>query len=227
MPKYKFKLIIWDFDGVIADTENHYLQNRLTAVNEILKLNWDLGELKKHICGMSDVRSEEVFKKLGIATGEKFWHRVHELDKQMMNDGFSLNPGIEKILSNQSFRQCIATGGNKEKTAVKMKVVNAEKYFKPENIFTGDLVAHGKPEPDLFLLAAEKMGVAPQDCIVVEDSIAGLKAGLKAKMHTAAYIGCAIHNNDNYRQEIANMGIEHIFDDMDDFNRYLLNQYEA
>ena len=48
------------------------------------------------------------------------------------------------------------------------------------------MVEHGKPEPDLFLLAARKMGAEPENCVVIEDSLAGMKAGLKANMNVIA-----------------------------------------
>ena len=56
----------------------------------------------------------------------------------------------------KSFEQCIATGGTMDKTLVKIEAVGIGKYFSPEQIFTADMVEHGKPKPDLFLLAAQK-----------------------------------------------------------------------
>jgi beta-phosphoglucomutase-like phosphatase (HAD superfamily) len=56
-------------------------------------------------------------------------------------------------------------------------------------IFSGDEVAHGKPAPDIFLFAADRMGVSPGRCAVVEDSLSGVTAGLSAGMAVFAYAG--------------------------------------
>ena len=80
-------------------------------------------------------------------------------------------------------------------------------YFPAEHVFTRELVARGKPAPDLFLYAADKMGVKPERCIVVEDSGAGIDAAKAAGMDCIAYLGGGHAKYDWYREKILGYGI--------------------
>ena len=206
------KLLIWDFDGVIADTEKLWIQNRMLLLNKNFGLNWDMNKTYAVLGGMSDKTKKHVLEKLGLKTDEQFWEENKKLDLETMLKGFSLTDGVDNIFKDKTFTQCIATGGFADKTAEKIKIVDIESYFPPETVFTADMVVHGKPEPDLFLLAAEKMGFLPQDCIVVEDSVAGLTAAQKAGMLPLAFTGNSLYDNTDYLLRIKEIGITHLFD---------------
>ena len=216
-------LIIWDFDGVIADTEKLWLQTRMELLNKIYGLDWDLNTANHFLGGMSDKTKQDVLFKLGIKTDEEFWKEALRLDMEKMLKGFALTDGIKEIFFFFFIEQCIATGGIASKTEQKIKMVGIENYFPPQKVFTADMVAYGKPEPDLFLLAAESMGFEPQNCIVVEDSIAGLTAAKKAKMIPVAFIGSDLYDKADYTCRIKNMGINNIFDNMFDVKNFIEN----
>lgn len=213
------KLIIWDFDGVIADTEKLWVASRMELLNLYYNLNWDFDTTNKHIGGRSDKDKKQVFDNLGIKTDQSFWDEAMKLDMQKMAQGFALTPDIEDIFKIKDFEQCIATGGTSKKTDLKIKTVGIQNYFPPQKVFTADLVKYGKPEPDLFLLAAHTMGYEPENCIVVEDSLAGLTAAKKAKMNMIAFVK---YNSANYIEEIKKLNIENIFDNMKDVKNFLL-----
>lgn len=213
------KLIIWDFDGVLADTEKLWLYNRMITINETFGLNWDFSTTSNYLLGMSDKTKREVLDKLGLHTTDDFWIKNKELDYQAMYEkGFELTNGVQDIL-NLDIKQCIATGGLKEKTAVKVKIVGLSDYFTPDKVFTVDMVQKGKPEPDLFLLAAQKSDVKPQDCIVIEDSVAGLKAALKAQMTPICFTKYINPFNKDYFNEVKNLQVNYVFDDMKDIQK--------
>lgn len=222
MSDSKFKLIIWDFDGVIADTEKLWLIDRQKLLNERFNLNWDFNTTNHYLGGMSDLTKRSVLDSLGIKTNDQFWADALALDYQAMKKGFSLTPGIEDIFKLKQIKQCIATGGIRSKTEEKIKTVHIESYFAPEKIFTADMVKYGKPEPDLFLLAAKKMNTLPKDCLVVEDSLAGMKAGLKAGMTTVAFAGFDMNNTPENIQKIKEIGVTNIFFSMADLKDFIL-----
>lgn len=215
------KLIIWDFDGVIADTEKLWVQSRMELLSKVCGVDWDFNTALKHIGGMSDKDKNIVLKKLGICVDDKFWVDAIKLDKEKIKKGFALTEYIENIFNNKDFDQCIATGGTFEKTKIKMKKVNIEKYFPDEKVFTSDMVQKGKPEPDIFLLAAEKMGYNPENCIVVEDSVVGLTAAIRANMTSIAFIK---YSKDYYLDDIKRLGIKNIFEDMRDVEKFILGK---
>ena len=72
------------------------------------------------------------------------------------------------------------------------------------------MVSKGKPEPDIFLLAAKQMNEKVENCIVVEDSIAGMTAAKKAGMDVVAFLGCEMYQNDEYVNKVKSLGVKHI-----------------
>ena len=218
------KLIIWDFDGVIADTEKLWLQVRLEKLNKEFNLNWDMETTNKYIGGMADKTKRKVLNGLGIITDDLFWEETLKTDINKIHSGICLTENIEDIFKLKEYKQCIATGGIYSKTELKIKSVGIEKYFNRENIFTVDMVEKGKPEPDLFLLAAKTIGYKPEDCIVIEDSIAGLTAAIKANMTPIAFTGSDICQNNAYKNKVKELGIKYIFDDMNKIKELLIKE---
>lgn len=216
MNKISKNLIIWDFDGVIADTECLWMENRRQLLKKYFNVDWDLKTTNNHIGGMNWKTRLLTLQQMGFNVDEKFEDEGTELDYQVLTKGISLTPDIEKIFVRQDIKQCIATGGTKEKTKLKLEAVKLDKIFTEDKVFLSEMVAHGKPAPDLFLLAAEKMGERHENCLVIEDSLAGLKAGLSARMTTIAFVGSQMNNNDEYISMVKDLGIKHIFKTMDE-----------
>ena len=75
----------------------------------------------------------------------------------------------------------------------------------------------------MFLFAAKMMNAAPENCIVIEDSLPGLKAAMAAGMTPVAYIGSEMNNNQNYRSKVEQLGITNIFSSMNELEEYLKN----
>ena len=222
MTKISKKLIIWDFDGVLADTEKLWLENRRQMINEKFNLDWDFATTNYHLGGMSDKTKRQNLDKLGLETDDEFWKESMRRDIAVMSQGFDATPGTEEILKNQQIKQCVATGGILSKSIEKLKTIGFwNKYINKDNLFTADMVTHGKPEPDLCLLAAEKMGVSPEECVVIEDSLAGMTAAIKAGMTVIAFIGCDMNNSSDYINKIKSLGVIHIFDNMSEIKDFL------
>ena len=219
------KLVIFDFDGVVADSEKIWLKNRQLTLNERFNLGWDFATTNKYIGGMSDKTKREVLNKLGIITDDEFWKACMEKDfENMKKDGLDIIPYVDEIFECVE-KYCVATGGVFFKTLQKLKSIDMwGKYFDEENTFTVDMVKKGKPEPDLFLFAAKKMGVEPKDCIVIEDSIVGMQAGLNAGMEVIAFLGSEMYQNDEYLAQVKALGIKNIFYDMRDVKEFLLKE---
>lgn len=218
----KKKLIIWDFDGVIADTEKLWLKNRQLLMKEALGIEWDWETVNRHMRGTGDKTKREVLDNLNIATDDDFWDKVLQMDiETMQTEGFVLTPGIEDIFKMKHIKQCIATGGIKDKTAQKIDIAGIRRYFPDNHVFTVDMVEHGKPEPDLFLLAAKSMGEKPENCVIIEDSIAGITASLKAGCLTIAFLAGDLEGDHKHLEKVKKLGVEHIFHNMYDVKAFL------
>ena len=219
------KLIIWDFDGVIADTEKLWLKNRQILMKKLLNVDWDWQTVNQYIRRTGDNTKRDVLDNLGIVTNDDFWNKSIEMDIYTMNtQGFELTPDIEQIFK-LPIKQCIATGGVKDKTALKIKITGISSYFPENKVFTVDMVKNGKPEPDLFILAANSMGEKPQDAVVVEDSIAGLTAAIKAGCLPVAFLAGDLLNDKQHLQKVKDLGVKYIFHNMTDLKNFLLTLF--
>lgn len=219
--KMNKKLIIWDFDGVISDTEHLWIRNWQILLKKNFGVEWDFETAKNELAGLSPKSKIELLHNKGIFIDDKFLQDLRILDWEIMNTEMKAVPEVEEILKNKNIKQCIATGGNLDKTEKKLEILNFKQYFSDNHVFTAQMVEKGKPEPDLFLLAAKSMGEEAKDCVVVEDAIPGLKAAQRAGMVPVAFIGCPMTNTVEYRDTIKNMGIEFIFDKMRDLKIWL------
>jgi len=222
------KLIIWDFDGVVSDTEKLWLDIELEALNRYLGLNWDFETINKYLAGQGYAMQLKVLAGLGIVAPEKMWEEIGQASLQRILAGLERTPGIEKVLELPGFQNAMATGGMFDETLLKLRSVGLDGVFGPLNLVTIDMVKNGKPEPDSFLLAAEKMGFAPKDCIVIEDSIAGLTAAIKARMLPICFVGSEMYrHNKAHLEKVKALGVEYVFETMEEIKNFLAAMIEA
>jgi HAD superfamily hydrolase (TIGR01509 family) len=97
---------------------------------------------------------------------------------------------LEKALTKLDVPFCVATSSSPQRVKHALSVTGLTEYFKTR-VFTCSEVKNGKPAPDIFLHAAAKMGVAAKNCLVIEDSLAGIQAAQAAKMHIIKYTGAS------------------------------------
>ena len=97
-------------------------------------------------------------------------------------------PGIVEALSRLKVRRCVASSSSLERIRLSLSLTGLLEMLNP-HIYSASMVARGKPAPDLFLHAARSMGVRPEDCVVVEDSPAGIDAAKRAGMRVFAFTG--------------------------------------
>jgi len=95
-------------------------------------------------------------------------------------------------LKDKGVRMCVASGSPRDRVLLCLEVAGIRSCFSDDTVFTREQVSRGKPAPDLFLFAAEKMGVSPDKCVVVEDAAAGIEAANAAKMTCIGYLGGGI-----------------------------------
>ncbi len=217
----KEKLLVWDFDGVIADSEILWCKNWQDHLNRI-GCDISFEESVKYLAGVGMTDKVRVLKeKFDIDLPDGVEDAVYKDSVRDMKTKMKMIDGVEQCLNLTQYNHCLATGGSYEKTDIKIDVLKLHKYFNKDNIFSSESVKIGKPEPDLFLLAAEKIGYKPKDCIVIEDSTHGVEAAIRAGMNVIVFTGATHTNNDKYRQKIKDMGVENIFSNMNDVYKFL------
>ena len=220
----KKKLIIWDFDGVIADTDYIWIENLYKNMKSKFNIKDSLSDFYTKYNGMSSITQRIIFNDLGYKTSNYFWKNLRNEFIEKIKRDFPLIDGVCKTISEIKYSQCLATGTPLQHLKIKIKLSGLESIFNKNNTFSSSMVEKGKPEPDLFLLAAKTMGYKPEDCIVIEDSIAGLTAAIKANMTPIAFTGSDICQNNAYKNKVKELGIKYIFDDMNKIKELLIKE---
>lgn len=170
--------IIFDCDGVLVDSE--VINNRvLLEMTAEFGVNMDLTEAVEEFSG---IRLKEAIKALQRratrpfpeSLEQDFRARTYEIFKKEMK----AVPGVKAVLEGLKIPFCVASSGPVEKIKLNLTVTGLIPYFE-NRIFSGYDIGSWKPDPGVFLYAAEKMGFDPSVCAVVEDSKAGITAAVR------------------------------------------------
>jgi HAD superfamily hydrolase (TIGR01509 family) len=210
----RFALVIFDCDGVLVDSE--LITNRIFArmLNE-LGIPVTLEDMFEQFVGRSMATCiEKIAVLLGRPVPEDFVHQYHARTNAALRSGLKAVPGIDTVLDEIKVPYCVASSGSHEKMQTTLGVTGLLPRFQ-NRIFSVTEVARGKPFPDVFLYAAAKLGFAPSDCAVVEDSPAGVAAGVAAGMTVYGY--CALMP----QHRLQEAGAHYTFDSMRELPRLL------
>jgi HAD superfamily hydrolase (TIGR01509 family) len=195
----RFDLVIFDCDGVLIDSERLAIRTESQILTE---LGWPLTEAEviDRFVGRSSVYMQSVIEeKLGRPIDWKvmFERRVREVCER------ELLPveGVIAVLDGLSVPSCVASSSSHQMLEFKLGLTGLAERF-TDRVFSADDVAHGKPDPAVFLFAAESMGVSPSLCAVIEDSVSGVEAGLAAGMTVFAFSGSVTRAKDLERDGV-------------------------
>ena len=183
-------LMIFDCDGVLVDSEplsNRILAERLTAAGLPTTAEESMRDYMGRSWSAVVVRAE---RRLGRPLPEGFAERYHEELYATFARELHAVDGVREALDAIALPSCVASSGSHERIRAALGAAGLLERF-DGRIFSAADVEHGKPAPDLFLYAAARMGFEPRDCIVVEDSPAGVAAGLAAGMTVLGYVALA------------------------------------
>jgi HAD superfamily hydrolase (TIGR01509 family) len=146
---------------------------------------------RKEFCGRSLVSVQREIEAAGVSLGLDFVERWYRELPSLFAGGVESVPYVEDFIAElkaAGIASCVASSARIDKMHLTLGQTGLLAHF-GDVLFSATMVERGKPHPDLFLHAASMMGVAPADCIVVEDSVAGVRAGIAAGMRVFAYHG--------------------------------------
>ena len=205
-------LLIFDCDGVLVDSE-HLACAALAEVMTTLGHSMTSDEAMRAFAGRSlkDVlaRAERLLsrpipKDLGEQAAVQLMARFRRELQAVA--------GVKEAIAALPYRRCVASSSDPSRLTLSLDVTGLSALF-GNNVFSAVEVANGKPAPDLFLLAARRLGEDPSSCIVIEDSVLGVEAAGAAGMAAIGFAG-ASHTNQGLAERLAAAGAEPVIHSM-------------
>ncbi|MFC6633456.1 HAD family hydrolase [Microbulbifer taiwanensis] len=183
------ELVIFDCDGVLVDSESIVCRILAEEMNK-LGMETTAEELDEQFSGRpAQDCLLEIETRFGGPLPDHYFGNTERRIREAFHAELDSVAGIEDLLDHLlqiNLQSCVASSGSHEKMRVTLNKTGLYEYF-DGRIFSAEDVSRGKPHPDLFLHAARTMGVEPQHCLVVEDSIAGVRAAVAAGMPVVGY----------------------------------------
>ncbi len=178
----EIRAILFDMDGLVLDTERLYTRFWQEAAQAL-----GFPMTKAQALGMRSLNREAGAARLRSYFGEKVSYeevrkeRIRRMDAFVKENGVETKPGIRELLSfaqKNGIKTAITTSSPLERTQCYLEKVGLSDSF--DRVFSGYMVERGKPEPDLYLYAAEQLAEKTEHCMVLEDSPAGILAAYRA-----------------------------------------------
>ena len=181
----RYDLVIFDNDGVLVDSEpisNRLLAGYLTELGHPTSYEDSIRDyMGSAMHRIHDLIEERTGERLPEDFDDVFHGRVFAAFERELKPVAGAVGVLEKLAAD-GVAYCVASSGSHERIRVGHRTTGLDRWFEESRIFSSQDVGRGKPAPDLFLYAAERMGVAPERCVVVEDSPLGVRAAVAAGM---------------------------------------------
>jgi len=206
-------LVIFDCDGVLIDSEALAQRVEAACLAEH-GFAIPIEEIAQRYLGISAAAMfADLEQRFGRPLPDGFAELLSRRIATLFEAELAVMPGVAALIDRIEAAVCVASSSRPERLRHTLSLVGLHHRFAP-NIFSATQVARGKPAPDLFLFAAERMGVAPSACVVIEDSVPGVQAGVAAGMRVMGFTGGG-HCAPGHGSRLLEAGATTVFDRMD------------
>lgn len=204
--------IVFDCDGVLVDSEPLSLAC-LTAGLVRIGVPIDVETVRARFAGtaMTSIMAH-VERDYGVVAPDGFVAQVKADTLRAFDAGLKAMPGIAAAVAALGVPCCVASSSDPVRLRHTLGLTGLLPLFEGR-IFSSSMVARGKPAPDLFLHAAAAMGVAPQACLVIEDSLPGVTAARAAGMRVLGFTGGGHWRHDRAGADLTAAGAMRVYGD--------------
>ena len=175
-----YRAVIFDMDGILFDTERIYQETWHELADErgiVLPPDYP-----QRICGSTLPMTHRIVEDVyGVADGVPLVRECRKRVAKRLEAGVPVKRGVPELLAyfkENGIRTAVASSGTIERIRLNLEMTDLTSFF--DVLVCGQDVVNGKPAPDIFLFAAERLGERPEDCLVFEDSVNGVRAGIAA-----------------------------------------------
>ena len=206
--------VIFDCDGVLIDSEIIYHKVEL-AVLAALGLEYDPHEFAARFMGMSDKAFHEALEadalaRLGRSIIADLRLRLRESYSETITENLTIVSGVIAAVDAVRVPRAVASSSTMSALEYKLQLTGLWNRFVP-HVYSAEHVTAGKPAPDLFLHAAQSLGIEPARCLVIEDSANGVCAAKAAGMRVWGFVGGS-HNDSQSGEPLRALGAERIIE---------------
>ena len=210
-------LIIFDCDGVLVDSE--VLSCRcLSKVLASYGIDLGLDQALDLFLGRSMTAVVEHYAALGRPIPEQFSTELTAGVRAAFTSALCPIEGVSSVLEGLQIPHCVASSSDVDRVSLSLSLTGLAPHF-DNRLYTSQMVERGKPAPDLFLYAAERMQVDPRRTLVIEDSISGVAAGKAAGMTVWGFVGGSHYQSRDGQAILREAGADRVFGRMADFWR--------
>jgi beta-phosphoglucomutase-like phosphatase (HAD superfamily) len=204
--------VIFDCDGVLVDSEILAHEVEIEVLQSI-GLHYDRHDFTQRFMGMSDAAffaalDEDGKARLGRSIVEEIRGPMNDRLQKAVAERLVEVPGAARAVKVVSRAKAVASSSTLGRLRIKLSKTGLWQSFDP-HVYSAEHVTHAKPAPDLFLHAASELGVAPAECLVIEDSVNGVLAGRAAGMRVWGFGGGG-HMTERITARLVEVGAERI-----------------
>lgn len=203
MTSKKYKLVIFDCDGTLVDTETLINKAFSSIMHELGYTEFTWEYCLENFTGLSYPSVIKRVKELHPTVPiDDMQNRYIQRFMELQPSELKPMPNAAKLIESLKIPKCVASNGEKAVVKTSLEAVQLLKYFNEDSVYTYEMVKQGKPAPDLFLHAAKSEGFKPEDCLVIEDSIVGVTAAKAANMDVIALHPVNYEHKFNFTAEL-------------------------
>jgi len=210
-------LIIFDCDGVLVDSE--VLSCR--CLSEVLAgcgIDLGLDQALDLFLGRSMTAVLDHYKTLGRLDPAQFSAELRAGVRAAFLSALCPIEGVSSVLEGLQIPHCVASSSDVDRVSFSLSLTGLAPHF-DSRLYTSQMVERGKPAPDLFLYAADRMRADPRRTLVIEDSVSGVTAGKAAGMTVWGFVGGSHYQSRDGEAILSQAGADRVFGRMADFWR--------
>ena len=216
-----FELLVFDCDGVLMDSELLASRSEVEFLRSF-GIEFSLNDYLSQFVGLSNANVAKAIEyHHQVTLPENFWTLAEQRTLRVFQSELKPMPGMLELIAAIHKPKCVASSSSRDRLNTTLNMTGLYAQFAP-HIFSSEQVSQGKPAPDLFLYAAQQMQVRPENCVVIEDSPHGVRAGVDAGMTVIGFAGGS-HIGLGHQAKLLKEGATKVFSDMRQLSIWLSN----